>query len=897
MVEVLKSLEEITTGYSVFEPDQVLTHSQLNRLCSYLDDQDRLTRVSLIGVGIACGLRPSIVDERVRVTKGVGVTTDGDLLRLGGDELYAGFRPYDEAAPRYAPFFPDGVAGTRVRLWELTRKQDEPGARPLARFKADAEASLQDMVVVLLMESYVHDPDLCSGTDCDNLGQDAIHTPRLLLVEASTARRLRETLETLDSAARRLPHVVAARPVISRATTTPETLVAAYRQACQTTLAALRPALEQLYPTCRELLRDVFPSDPGPAWSKALAGIASRFAHVPRGIQYYYDFLRDLVETYDEFLALLIGDTTLCAPDLLAFPKHLLLGRLAPQANASDDRTGFYPSPALRVAGGRGHARFLARKLEALILGFEVPPGPLQVRVTPSRFTESRLEDRAIPYYYQNVAESWSYSLHRRGWDTHNYSYHAAADAPGGAAKPLEADIARFPFFRVEGQLGANVKDALAAVSNEVKTRNLPLDVRAVMLDRDRSRLPIKPPIRFTDLHRLHHVLRQDIASQLDDVTKFSTVFKDKVGSAVDIDTGAQQAAFKTKAEDDDAILKDKAALAKGTLTKAYTEYRKDASWKNSLRDTLQAAGTFKVDLAAVARTEFATPFDKLITSPHVHWLDWLDDIIRRRDEKEEERQLFGAFFDEHPGLEHQAGALRGGTLVLAYDAQGTVVADFALPYRAAEPAEADAEEPALPPPVVKPPFIVDRGITILPSRNRLLDDFKKQLEPEWKGVVDLQKKYFDTFKDSITLIGSAYSGLPKPGGGKLKDPDLDERLKDTLTKAERVDFIRDEILKAADDDTRKAALEASLGTAEAELAKSVASTTRYVVTSATPVAAGSEGLAVMTAVSGAVTKISSASALKEAAADLKAAKKEADTKNRGAVGLIDSILKTRGLG
>src|SRR6266850_6639765 len=101
MVQIVRSLDDISTGYSVFEKDQVLTHEQLNSVASYLDDQGRLTRVYLLGVGVVCGLRPSLEGDTVKITKGVGVTTDGDLLRLAADTVFDQFKAYDESAPKY----------------------------------------------------------------------------------------------------------------------------------------------------------------------------------------------------------------------------------------------------------------------------------------------------------------------------------------------------------------------------------------------------------------------------------------------------------------------------------------------------------------------------------------------------------------------------------------------------------------------------------------------------------------------------------------------------------------------------------------------------------------------------------------------------------------------------
>ena len=49
MIAVERRLEGISSGYCVFEKDQVLTHDQLNSIAEYADDQIRLTRVGLSG--------------------------------------------------------------------------------------------------------------------------------------------------------------------------------------------------------------------------------------------------------------------------------------------------------------------------------------------------------------------------------------------------------------------------------------------------------------------------------------------------------------------------------------------------------------------------------------------------------------------------------------------------------------------------------------------------------------------------------------------------------------------------------------------------------------------------------------------------------------------------------
>ena len=46
-MEIFESLKQIPAEYTVFEKDQLLTHAQLNGVAQYLDDQSRLSRISL----------------------------------------------------------------------------------------------------------------------------------------------------------------------------------------------------------------------------------------------------------------------------------------------------------------------------------------------------------------------------------------------------------------------------------------------------------------------------------------------------------------------------------------------------------------------------------------------------------------------------------------------------------------------------------------------------------------------------------------------------------------------------------------------------------------------------------------------------------------------------------
>jgi hypothetical protein len=322
MKQVLQSLQAISTGYSVFEKDQVLTHDQLNTVSDYFDDQTRLTRVKLLGVGIVCGLRVSVGETNLTVSKGAGVTTDGDLLYSTADTIFDQFQLYDKSNPTYAHF---SAALNAEKVFELVPQNSEapPGPKGLSQFKAETGFALDQMVAVLFMEGYVKDEDVCTGTDCDNLGQNFINTIKLLLVEKSVAGSLHKNIPTPDQAVRALEEIAADRALIPSPLTSTTQLTTIYRTTSQRIHSKLIAEFSKLDKTFWAFFGDRFAPTMARDWTATLNRIKTAFTGNASGIQYYYDFLKDLVETYNHFRQLLFGDTTWCCPEADSFPKHL----------------------------------------------------------------------------------------------------------------------------------------------------------------------------------------------------------------------------------------------------------------------------------------------------------------------------------------------------------------------------------------------------------------------------------------------------------------------------------------------------------------------------------------------------------------------------------------------
>ena len=908
MNQVLKSLEDITTGYSIFEKDQVLTHEQLNSVADYFDDQTRLTRVKLLGVGIVCGLRVSVQGSNITVTKGAGTTTDGDLLYLATDTVFNRFKLYDESNPVYGPFY---VEESMMKVYQLVPQgTTDPRATALSSFAGDTGSSLNNMVAVLLMEGYVKDEDLCSGTDCDNLGKDFVNTIKLLLVDKASIGPLKKTIPTPSDAALLLSEIVADRTLFSSSFTSPAQLATAYRTACNSIHGKLSAELPKFYPNCSSFLRDMFASDPAAGWIAKLNGFSTTFAGTDSGIQYYYDFLKDVVETWNHFRELLFGETTWRCPDTDAFSKHLLLGNIVPGVDADENRTGFYPSPLTsRSTEHLSYARFLAQKINTLIQTFQTSPAAMGIRVTPSLFEDRHLDERAIPFYYQvndsnPISKAWNYWLHERDMDAWNYSYNASMyGAQGGASHPLTSQIGGFSFFRIEGHLGLNVSTATTDLKNLISANNLPFTVRSVLLGADKTKV-VKPPIRYGDLHRFHYLLRQDASHQLGDAVQFSGTFKQQVDDAV-------AAGTVTNAPDDNdgvpvkdlvaekhATVTTKAQAAQGKLNLGYLQYQGvAASSKTDLGDTMKASGEFKAGISKVVKTDFTTPFDSLIGNSHILWLDWLDDIIKQKEDKADEKLLFSKFVTEHPGIEHFGGVTRGGTFVLVYDTGNNIVADFMLPYSCCETEEEEPDEPQLTKPGWKPGSIVTGGIKVNPSLDKFvggkLDNFKqKEIDPQ----INIQKGYFDVLKESWTTMTGVLGNMKlgggeMTGGGITKGPRaygdrlLQASVEEAKAKQQRVTVLQE---KANDpnltqEERDNYALQAK--GAEADLANTIHETVKYVADSGADVSTGSDGYHAMLEMS------DSAGAIKDNAAKETLKTGLTDVQTRAGAGTLNVMI------
>ena len=89
-------MEQTNNNFPKFDEGQVLTSQALNNYFGYLDEQQRLTRAKLLGVGIIDGLGVNYVGSKLIIRKGTAVTADGYLIELPEDTTYTLMHKYDK---------------------------------------------------------------------------------------------------------------------------------------------------------------------------------------------------------------------------------------------------------------------------------------------------------------------------------------------------------------------------------------------------------------------------------------------------------------------------------------------------------------------------------------------------------------------------------------------------------------------------------------------------------------------------------------------------------------------------------------------------------------------------------------------------------------------------------
>lgn len=740
-----------------FEDNQVLTADLLNDTTRYLDVQTRRSRVALSGVGVVSGLHPVVEGGTVRVSRGFGLTSDGDLLFFSENRTFGKAAEFRDPKGLYGPFRSDGAL---VPLWELLPADSaQPDAQPLADFFAQHPAD--DLVAVLYAEQFLEKHEICRADRCDAAGVTLEDVPRVLLVSREDAERLVEPARVPET---ELPHLAVRRVKFSEKIIRFDQLTAAYRAAITTTLADLAMTLNAADAPLNALLAR-WRSATGAPFDDLEAGgaaLAQRFAsEVARvweshSVQYAYDALCDVVAAYNEFREALGGLNLSALPAPEVFAKHLLLGALQPAAN-DKFRTVFQPSVAQAgVLERLETALNLYRRLARLVETFEPNQALSGVTVTPSTGHGAPLGERAIPVYYRAADLVADWQAHRRGPKLPVLSCHGAAysNRPE-VVNPLDFDWPGADFYRIEGHLNGKFTEVKTRLDALRREQDLPFDVIGIQIEED-ARTVLWPPVfQFPALDWALHTQKAQLMGKISHLTAFN----DELGQRLDEAVGS------TDVEPLAEVLGGRAELTRKhgeTKNLQTTLARHTQTLRGALDD--EAAGPIRelhaqlspvaaqLNLSAKpfvnASVAAQTPLDAQSLHVAPHLLDYLRDQRRQQETEARGRFFFDNFLREHPALLHAGGVPVGGTFCLVYrQADGTVVADFYLPHAWQPAAPVEPFKP-LPLPDFKPPLTFKPLLQFDREQPKIL--LKKDLPDVARTVPELVESKLNPVKTDL---------------------------------------------------------------------------------------------------------------------------------------------------
>lgn len=527
------------SSYPVFESGQVLTSTQLNDLVEYLEQQERLTRNKVLGIGIVCGLEVDFEPQegQVRVGGGVAISSAGYLL-IHEEARYPQVRPYrlpvsrveEETGDTIAqeppyPFFHDDN-GNQIDLWELLPADFvvPPGETPASPVNA---AFLADKVALLFLECTLESLRNCDINDCSDRGSELEFTLRLLLVSRDDARvMLQQEAEIAARPVDRHNHpryalgelrVEKINPAAHQITTF-EMLIERIYEIGSDLAPRMTDHFRKSFESYRYLLEDVYPPARFPGGP---FGDPNYFDRVVRQVkdnlylaQYLYGYLVDVVNSHNEFLRAAMRLEAECCPDERRFPRHVLLGEVAPRpvAVAPDPGQGqaldplaansgygapvrpapfrhhFVPSP-LFDRGAQRLQEVRSMHYRTYLLAYRYDSRDLmnrEIRITPSVDGRKAPSDQAIPFYYaqlpareeDDLARNWSFdrTVHGRLNQVHSYPFIDPAN------HPLRDRMDDHNFYRVEGTVGRALGEVMRELVRQKRELGLSFAVEPVYI-------------------------------------------------------------------------------------------------------------------------------------------------------------------------------------------------------------------------------------------------------------------------------------------------------------------------------------------------------------------------------------------------------------------------------
>ncbi|GAB5401601.1 MAG: hypothetical protein Aureis2KO_31860 [Aureisphaera sp.] len=692
----------INDSYPVFEADQVLSQKHLNRLISYLEEQDRVSRTQLLGMGVVCGLEISKPNATtVAISCGTGITSLGYLVPLE-DSNFTHFKITTISENFLSPDIEEHPY--LENLYQYTQMY-QPFENCLELLEADAEDEdkqvlteevLDNKVVMLLVEALLIDEKNCVALDCADKGKRLEFKIRPLLIDADLLEESEFDLEICNRMY--FEQLRLQRYSVPKATlTTTENVLDAYNSLIISSKGQLNDAVQEIH----DHYSDAFSSLDNYIFLNNIEGRVNTVHNQTQNgihLQYVWDWMADLAATYNEIAQFHGCNPSVCCPDKGKFPFHVLLGsaEFATEAIAAGNELFKFRTPFIKTGilaaeekDKKEHLQGLLEKLIRLVSTFDLNLEIVQtqgIKIIPSHIGRTPLSERAIPYYYSEIQElntKWSPELTQRGLNSSILSYHSNEynTTNPSVSEPLAYDVEPYNFFRVEGHIGMNFSEALTEIVGQQEEYRLPFKVIGLnAVDYANNTIDISNQREIWDDMELDYDLAKE---KTYNVTEYVIGWINDNKDEIQEHYPAMTDQTITNLE---GILVETRDLLPEDLADFLPNYEAFYEVFENLNDLflfhrrcIKISGDID---------EHAIIEDLVDHLDEINYL-FLEDpftIIHeeanRRWENSFKETFLSSFLDKHPGIEHEAGVPKGGTFIMVY-ADSSVFETDRAPFRA----------------------------------------------------------------------------------------------------------------------------------------------------------------------------------------------------------------------
>lgn len=662
--------------FPVFAANQVLRHDHLNDLINYLDEQDRLTRLATIGIGIVGGFHPKILATEegtiiLTISEGVGITSQGHMItslrqrfstyrrytatsefsnletdiqneRSHTDQIYL----YRELAEVY-PFFKNADNNELLELYELL-PTDEIEAEDT---EALTKRFLQDKVLLAYLKLDLQSLKNCDTNDCSDLGAFLERSIRFLLAPRNVADSIKER-EASQVKVGSAPIHTDRHPRYKLQGRTPlllrkidvnnvsglATLANRYRNAAREGLQSLRANVVESLHTYQYLLREYYPNNITELYQQYFDTLLQQLTTIgdkePMVGQYFYDFAGLLIDAFHEFIHRAATYDARSNPSQDFFPKHLMLGSLANSRTYLEETP-----PTLSPNFDFGINNDLSGNLLIPFPEFniETPTGN-RIIESPTNVEDADLSnDNLFNRFFSSVSiPSISFVPTPASENTYRHTFIPAHELQRQQYLVEELWTLHHRLLRMLQQFDPSVVLNLSGLKViPSRSKIVPLSQRAIP-----AYLPVSANVNNTSdtLLRLWSY-RKTRENQLNQVYSYYR-----------LQNNNHPLSFRQTDTDFYRI--------EGHISKYFNEISLLLSGEQQRLGLDFGVRILQFESSQNSTTSKATRFD--------------------------------SFVRQHPGIEHQGGVPKGGTFVLVIDLRGKVIADFALPYNCCQNEEAN---------------------------------------------------------------------------------------------------------------------------------------------------------------------------------------------------------------